>query len=196
MLSYQSLSDKQLIDFLKSGDHKAFEEIYERNWGILYFHALKLLNDEDESKDVVQEVFIGLWNKSDNIQIQSSLSAYLFSATRNKVLNLIRDKKTRVGYTDLFSLYIDKHKNVILEQIEERELLQTIEAVIQSLPEKMRTVFELSRNEHLSHQEISEKLSISEGTVKRQISNALQILRRELNKPETLILAVILYHIN
>ena len=126
MLSYQSLSDKQLIDFLKSGDHKAFEEIYERNWGILYFHALKLLNDEDESKDVVQEVFIGLWNKSDNIQIQSSLSAYLFSATRNKVLNLIRNKKTRVGYTDLFSLYIDKHKNVILEQIEERELLQTM----------------------------------------------------------------------
>jgi len=194
-LSYKSLTDQELVHLLKSGDHRAFEEIYERNWGVLFFHALKMLNDEDEAKDVVQEVFIGFWNKSESFHIQSSLNAYLFSTTRNKVLNLIRDKKTRVGYIDLFSLYIDEHSDSILEQIAEKELFRAIEEVTQSLPEKMRLVFELSRREHLTHKVIAERLAISEGTVKRQISNALKYFRRGLNNLGILVIAAISCHI-
>jgi RNA polymerase sigma-70 factor (ECF subfamily) len=195
MSAFQNLSDQELVDLSKSGTHNAFEEIYERNWGLLFFHALKMLNDEDEAKDVVQEVFLSFWDKADKLHIKSSLAAYLFSATRNKVLNIIRDKKTRDGYVDLFSLYLADSANVVLEKVEEKELLRNIELVIQSLPEKMKLVFELSRNEHLSHKLIAERLSISEGTVKRQISNALQVLRRQLNKLEMLILAAILANI-
>jgi len=195
MANKQKLSDPELLRLLKTGDRAAFAEVYDRHWGTLYMHALKMLHDREEAKDVVQEVFIQLWNKAAYLDISSSLSAYLFCSTRNKVLNLIRDKKTRSGYIDLFSLYIEEHHNDTLEYIQEKELLQAIEAVIQSLPEKMREVFELSRKEHLSHKEIAQKLGISDKTVKRQVSNALHILRSELNRPETLILAILLGHI-
>lgn len=193
VITYTSITDSELIGLLKSGDHASFQVLYERHWGGLYIHALKMLDDEDEAKDVVQEVFIGLWNKKQTLDIKSSPGAYLFSAVRNKVLNLIRDKKTRAGYIDLFSLYIDQHSNEVLEGIQEKELLKAIEEVIQSLPEKMKKIFELSRKEHLSHRDISEKLDISEKTVKRQVSNALHILRDKLDRPENLILALILY---
>jgi RNA polymerase sigma-70 factor (family 1) len=195
MTDCRSFTDAELIALLKQGDRAAFAEIFDRHWGSLYIHAEKMLHDREEARDIVQEVFISLWDKAGEREITSSLSAYLFSSTRNKVLNLIRDKKTRSGYINLFALYIEGHHNDTLEFIEEKELLGAIEAVIQSLPEKMRKVFELSRKEHLSHKEIAAKLDISDGTVKRQISNALHVLRTELNKPEALILAILLGHI-
>lgn len=189
------LIDVELTHLLKEGNHAAFAEIYDRHWGRLYIHALKMLKDENEAKDMVQEAFIGLWNNASALNVSSSLSAYLFSSMRNKVLNQIRNNRVRTGYIDLFSHYMDTHNQTVLERMEEKELLSAIEEVIQSLPEKMKEVFELSRKDHLSHKEIAEKLGISDKTVKRQISNALSILRIRLKKPENLILAVLLSQI-
>jgi RNA polymerase sigma-70 factor (family 1) len=190
---YTELPETRLVELFSRGDKSAFAEIYRRHWGTMYFHALKMLEDENEAKDIVQEIFISLWARSAKIALNGTLTSYLFMAVRNKVLNLIRDKKTRAGYIDLFSLYIDEEVNTTLEQIHEKELLIAIEETIQSLPEKMKEIFELSRKGFLSHQQIADQLNISEKTVKRQISNALRILRTKLNKPENLLLAVMLF---
>jgi RNA polymerase sigma-70 factor (family 1) len=196
MTTYSSYSDQELIGSLNRGDSAAFAELYDRHWGTLYVHALKMLHNEDEAKDIVQETFISLWSKAEGLELKSNLSFYLFSSVRHKVLNLIRDKKVRVGYTDLFSLYIDQFAGNVLEQIDEQELLLAIDEAIQRLPEKMRVVFELSRKGHLSHKEIAEQLNISESTVSRQVSNALKIIRSKLNRPESLILAMLLFDVN
>ncbi|HEY9560441.1 MAG TPA: RNA polymerase sigma-70 factor [Anseongella sp.] len=185
-------TDSKLLGLLREGDHAAFTEIYDRYWGILYLHAWKMLRDETVAKDVVQEIFISLWIKSEVLKVTDSLNAYLFKAVRNKVLNLIRNNKVRTDYTGLFSLYIEKHRNTTLEHLHEKELLEAIEEGIRSLPEKMRQVFELSRKEYLSHRQIAKQLNISEKTVKRQVSNALQILRTQINRPENLILTTLL----
>lgn len=191
---YTGYLDSKLLDLLNEGNDAAFTEIYDRYWGILYLHAWKMLQDEVAAKDVVQEVFISLWTRSEELKVTGSLSAYLFVAVRNKVLSLIRNNKVRNDYTGLFSLYIEEHRNTTLEQLHEKELLETIEEVIRSMPEKMRRVFELSRKEYLSHRQIAEQLNISEKTVKRQVSNALQILRTQINKPENLILATLFFN--
>jgi len=185
--SYRNQIEADLLDALKKGDHRAFRELYDRHWGMLYFHAWKMLGDEAEAKDIVQDVFCRLWTHATHIQVKGSLSAYLFAAVRNKVLNLIRDNKVRRTYTEKFASYLEEHRNTTFEKMDEKELLQTIEEVILSLPLKMRRVFELSRKDLLSHRQIAEQLDISEKTVKRQISNALQILRARLNTPEDLL---------
>ncbi|MDB5156640.1 MAG: polymerase subunit sigma-70 [Mucilaginibacter sp.] len=195
IVPYRTLADAELITSLKQGDHGAFTEIYDRNWGMLYIHALKLLHNEEESKDILQEIFIGLWTRSDTLDIKSSISNYLFSAVRNKVLNIIRDKKTRTTYTDLFALYLDDHCNATVDNIDERELAEAIEVTIQLLPDKMKEVFELSRKSYLSNQEIADKLNISDKTVKKQVNNALKILRHAHNRPAGMISAIIMLSI-
>ncbi|WP_257666630.1 RNA polymerase sigma-70 factor [Parapedobacter tibetensis] len=180
MSEYKEYTDIQLVTLLKVRNEEAFAEIFDRYWGILYIHAQRMLQDEMSAKDVVQEVFIGLWKKSAILNVHDNLSSYLFVAVRNKVLNLIRDNKVRTDYTGLFAMYIEEYAHETLDQLYEKELLEVIEEVVQSLPERMRQVFELSRKEYLSHRQIAERLHISEKTVKRQVSNALQVLRAQL----------------
>ncbi|GAA4906150.1 RNA polymerase sigma factor [Mucilaginibacter defluvii] len=185
--------EAELIQLLNAKDQRAFAIVYDLFWGTLYIQAFKVLKDEDAAKDVVQEVFVGVWNS--RAPIQGNLSGYLYASTRFKTLNYIRNHKTQSDYVDLFGLYIADHSNDVLDHVLEKELEETIEMMISKLPAKMREVFELSRKEHLSHKEIATLLGISEGTVKRQTSNALRLLRTGLSDIGYILLAVMLKHL-
>ncbi len=182
MYSYHSLSDIELSDLLWSGDSMAFTEVFNRYWDKMFLHALKMLEDEDEAKDLVQELFVSLWTKikAGELHLQTNLSGYLYITTRNKVLNKIRQKKTRTAFEDALALYIDLNQFSVIEKINEKELAVALDAEIQNLPPKMREIFELSRKKHLSHKEIGLELNISDHTVKKQISNAIKIIRIKL----------------
>lgn len=194
MASYSDFNDQELVALIKRQDQFALAEVYDRHWANLYLHAFKMTHEESEAEDIVQEVFIGLWSNVEQLDLKMTLVGYLFSAVRNKVINSIRNKKTRAGYIDLFSLYVEHQSHDALDYIQEKELLLAINKIIAELPEKMREVFELSRKGNKSHKEIALELGISEKTVKRQVSNALKILRDELKKPENLIISIIFYH--
>lgn len=173
-------SDAELVDFLKSGEEAAFSQIYKRYWYVLYHHAIKMVRDEDEATDVVQEVFTSLWSKPNNIKLNSSLSYYLHSCVRNYVLNLFNREKIRTAYFSSLQYTLDEGGLLSDRILMQKELSLIVETQISLLPEKMRKVFELSRNSHLSHKEISQELGISEATVKKQIHNAIKILRFKL----------------
>lgn len=179
---YKSLSDAELTGLLKSGDKKAFTEIFDRYWEKAYLHALRMLEDDDEAKDLVQELFSSLWEKSQELQFDISLSGYLYVMTRNRCLNHIRQRKNRTAFEDALSLYIEKHQYSVLEVISEKELSQALDAEIVNLPPKMREIFVLSRKKYLSHREIGLALHISDRTVKKQISNALKIIRVKMDR--------------
>lgn len=155
MALHRKLSDEELFILLKEQDHAAFTEIYNRHWGLLYIHAKKMLDDEDEVKDVLQELFTALWAKADSIELTVSLSAYLYSAIRNKILNLIEHKKIKRNYADSIGLFLDKGNFITDEQVRHNELARLIEKELKLLPPKMREIFELSRKECLSHKEIA-----------------------------------------
>lgn len=182
MPNYRSLSDIELAGLLRSGDKLAFSEIFNRYWDKTYIHALKMLQDEDEAKDLVQDLFTSLWERSADLNLQTNFAGYLYMMTRNRVLNFIRQKKTRSSFEDALASYIETNQHSVLEQISEKELAQAFESEIMNLPARMREIFILSRSKYLSHREIGLELHISDNTVKKQISNALKIIRVKLNR--------------
>src|SRR5690606_7332014 len=113
---------------------------------------------------------------------KSSLIGYLYVATRHRVLNRIRQKKNYDNLTDALAGFIHNEEGNIINVLTEKEISQTLDNEIQKLPSKMRVIFELSRKEQLSYNEIANELNISDKTVKKQISNALKIIRPQLNK--------------
>lgn len=178
---YSKLTDQELAVLLKESDHDAFAEIYNRYWGLLYIHARKILQDEDDVKDVIQELFVSLWNKAGEIEFTTSLSSYLYSAVRNRIFNLIEHQKIKVNYVASIGSFMEQGEATTDALVRYRELAQLIEKEIALLPPKMREIFELSRKEYLSHKEIAERLNISDKTVRKQVNNAIRILRLRLN---------------
>jgi len=181
------LTDTELAALLKAGDQLAFTEIYDRYWTVLYLHARKMLRDEEEAKDIVQELFTSLWKKSAGLEFNISLSSYLYKAIRNAVFNHMAHQRVVNDYQKLLFEFLKEGELITEELLREKELAVLIEKEIQLLPPKMRTVFELSRKQHLSYKDIGYKLGISDHTVKRQVSNALGILRAKLGVSATII---------
>jgi RNA polymerase sigma-70 factor (family 1) len=173
-------TDLELSDLLKSGDHAAYNEIYNRYERLLYIHAYKRLRDREEARDIIQDLFTVLWTKRSEIQFTGSLRAYLFTAVRNRIFDLAARQQLQSEYIISLQHYIDQGHYTTDHQARHNQLLAIIDHEIAQLPPKMRAVFELSRNEQLSHREIAEQLDISEQTVKKQVQNALKVLRLKL----------------
>ena len=180
MLSYSSFSDVELLELLKSEDTAAYTVIYNRYFHPLFIHALQKLNDKEEAQDIVHELFAQLWNKRSNIQIHTNLAAYLYSSVRNKILDHISKKQVRDKYVDSLQGFLNSDYNITDHRIREKQLAELIEKGIGQLPSKMREIFELSRKKSLSHKQIAAQLNLSEQTVKKQVNNALRILRSKL----------------
>ncbi|MCJ8208837.1 RNA polymerase sigma-70 factor [Mucilaginibacter sp. RS28] len=180
MPALNTASDQELVSLLREGSEEAYAEIYNRYKWLLHTHAYKKLGDREAANDVIQELFAALWTKRQDIFLTTTLSAYLYTATRNRILNIIEHEKVESRYVDSLLVYANNYVASTDHLIRERQLMEIIEKEIAALPPKMREVFELSRKSHLSHKEIAEELSISEETVKKQIKNALKILRMRL----------------
>jgi RNA polymerase sigma-70 factor (family 1) len=180
MTGYKGHADTELLHLLNDGDHKAYKEIYDRYWASLYRHSLRMLQDTDQAKDVVQDVFTMLWAKRDEFDFHTSLSSFLYAAVRNRTLNQIDHSKVRSDYIISLQHAIEEGAYSTDELLNEKELAKRIEAELANLPEKMRVVFELSRKHDYSYREIADKLCITDHTVKKQMSNALKILRTRI----------------
>ncbi len=179
MKAYSGYSDEHLFSLVQKGDNAAFDVLYERFFSLLYVHALRKLQDAQEAKDLVQETFITLYQKKEALGEIENFSGYLYVLLKNKILNFLEKKKVRSNYLDHLDT-LSLH-NSTESYVFEKELRTQIEEGIELLPEKMRLVFEMSRFDYLSHKEIGEKLNISDKTVKRQIVNALKIIRSKIN---------------
>ncbi len=189
MTSYPHHNDQALMTLVREGDEHAFAEIHSRYKAVLFLHALRMLDSEDEAKDIVQELFTTLWLRRTSISLTSSLSAYLYSAIRNRVLDSLARKKTEEKYIRSLAAFIEEGENITDQEIRQKELSTFIEREVSLLPARMREIFELSRNENLSYKEIAEELNISDKTVKKQVSNALIILRKKLEVAFSLFLS-------
>lgn len=181
MNDYRKCSDPELMALISEDDNLAFAEIYQRYKGVLFLHAHRILDSEEEAKDVLQELFTTLWTKRNAIVLKGSLSSYLYGAVRNRIFDLIAHKKVEEKYIRSLATFIDQGEWVTDQELREKELAELIEKEIAGLPPKMREVFELSRKKNLSYQEIANELQISDKTVKKQVNNALQILRGKLD---------------
>ncbi len=175
---YKGCSDEELVDLLNGHSREAFDEIYRRNWSAMYLAAFNMLQDHDACMDVIQDVFVWIWNKRGSLEILS-LKSYLISAVKYKVTNVIRKLKLRQSFLDQIETVEPSFDNASSE-LELKELKEVLQQFTAELPDRCREVFDLSRNEHLSNKEISQKMGISEKAVERQMTIALKRLRLSL----------------
>lgn len=180
MIGYSELSDIELASLLREGDRLAYTEIYDRYIFTLLNHAYNKTRNREEAKDVVHEVFAMLWSKREELNLNLNLSGFLYTSVRNMILNQFAHQNVQSRYIESVQYFVGNEETITDHLIREKQLSILIEKEISSLSPKMREVFELSRKNHLSHKEISEKLEISEQTVSKHVTNALRILRVRL----------------
>ncbi|SDE63274.1 RNA polymerase sigma-70 factor, ECF subfamily [Mucilaginibacter pineti] len=192
MAVYKNSSDAERVALLKGDDQAAFTEIYRRYWSLIYAHVYKMLRDRPAAEDAVQEIFSSLWLKRQGLKDAANLKGYLYVNARNRVFNLIEQQKTRQNYLGAIAKYLNEEDLATLTLIDEKECAELLDRELAALPPKMREIFELSRKSDLSHKEIAERLDISEHTVKKQVQNALKVLKPRLHDAG-LSIAIILF---
>ncbi len=180
MVNRQHHTEAELVALLKRGDEGAFTAIYHQHWAVVYNQVYRVLRDAEESRDVIQEVFGNLWNGRERLADHTNIGAFLYVQARNCVFNIIAKQRVRSDYIASIGHYMEQADAGAVDLLEEQELLARVEQAIAQLPPRMREIFELSRKEDLSHREIAEKLGLSEQTVKKQVQNALKIIKPRL----------------
>lgn len=171
------MKDNELIALMSQHDKRAFDQIYDRYWEKLFLFLVKVIKNEDDAQDLVQEIFVSLWLRRDNLPVIDSLSAYLFTAARYKGLSYIQANINKNNYLKSLADFLSQPDYSPDQYQAAKELEEVIARKVEGLPSKMRLVYSLSRTEGLSHKQISEKLAISDKTVKKQINNALNQIR-------------------
>lgn len=161
---------------------KAFEIVFKSHYVKLTLFANKLLNDIDVSEEIVSESLTFLWEKRDVIVFSTSVTAYLYKMVQNKCLNYIKRQKIENEYVTylLRNKLLDEIPEHDTNPYNEKELAKQIRFAIDSLPERCRQVFEMSRFQYLKNREIAERLNISQNTVERHMTIALDKLRKNL----------------
>ncbi|MAZ93220.1 MAG: RNA polymerase sigma-70 factor [Bacteroidales bacterium] len=172
-----SIRSKDIISELRNGNKSVFEELYRTNYTPLLYFCIKYVENMDEAEEIVQGVFVKLWEKHSEIQITTSLKSYLHRAVQNSSLNHLNRRKILDKYVlsrdpDINTTFHDPHKN-----LENAEIHHIIMTAILELPEKRREIFELSRFEGMKYKSIAKHLSISVKTVENQMTQALKYLR-------------------
>ena len=170
--------ERDVIDRFRSGDELAFGEIFETYYSALVRYAVTLVRDMDEAEDVVQGVFVRVWQGRERLEEGVMLRSWLYKSVQNSCFNHLKHLKVR-GVHAVFVKRegegVDQH-----DALEGNELQGRIDAALLVLPEQCGKIFRMSRFEDLKYQEIADKLGLSIKTVENQMGKALRILREEL----------------
>lgn len=182
MISGKDNITNELLIRLKNGDMLAFDKVYELFSHKLFSFVFRILKDEAEADDVVQEVFVKIWESREKLDDYKLLNSYIFTIAYNNSIDLIRKKINNSKYLE--HLKISATINFIpatVSQIEYNELVHEVEKLVANLPERQKQVYLLHREEGLTYPEIAERLGISKNTVENHMVKALKYLRHNLD---------------
>lgn len=174
-------SRDEFVEKIRSGDQYAFEKMFHIYYSKLCVYSNSYVRSLDVARDVVQEVFIKIWDNRQEFEISHSLKAYLYQAVRNQSLNFIEksNQKRRLSES------LRKHQYFFGEEnpadLNTEELSQKVWKLVDELPERRRSTFILYRKHGLSYKEIAEVMGIKRKTVENQMGKSLQFLRDRLD---------------
>lgn len=163
-------------------DQESFEVLFKSQFKVLTFFALKYVRDYEASREIVQDVFLKLWEKRKDMDPDKSLKSYLGTAVKNRCINYLRDNK-KFNHDLQYMEELSVNMSVApADKLLESDIRERIRKAMAELPDKCREIFILNRNEHLKYQEIADQLGISVKTVETQMSKALQHMRVRLKE--------------
>lgn len=177
-------------------DEQAFEMVFKRHFKALHAYAQAIVKDSAEAEEVVQTIFLKLWEKRETLKITTSIKAYLYKAVYHGSINHLKHEKVRMKHSE-HQLYLNQqeaaHESMAFREEREEELSGQLKLALNRLPEKCRMVFYLSRFEELKYHEIAQRLDISVKTVEAHMGKALKTLRTQLAEYMPLLLILLSY---
>jgi RNA polymerase sigma-70 factor (ECF subfamily) len=169
-----------LVGRLRRSDRQAFELIFDRYKEQLYFFTQGYLHSYADSEEIIQNVFLSLWESRDSLKEELSLKSFLYKITVNNIYNYLKHKAIENKYLEHVSNQEVKLDDNSEESIIFNDLKKTIDQLVEDLPSKQQLIFKLSRKEGLSHNEIAARLGLSVRSVENQIYKALKHIRERL----------------
>lgn len=190
MTDFLKESDKNLVLQLKNNEVEAFDSLFHKYSGKLYGFAFSLLKNHEDSKEIIQEAFIRIWEKRDEIDSSGSFKSFLFKISYNLIIDQLRARLKDKAYKEFLVQYFESEKFELKTNLDYETIREQVRLAVNELPEKRKQIYILSRDMGLSHKEIAKKLGISAKTVENQIGLALKHIREFLGKD---ILAILLF---
>lgn len=167
---------KEVLLSLQNGDHKAFEMAFVAYFDKVKYFVERIIRSEDEAEELAQDIFVKLWVNRKGIDIQKSFSGFLFTMAHNASFNYLKHKDVQNNYLSINGL--SEEVDSTEEMMYAKEIALLIEMTVNRMPAQRKNIFQLSRNEGLSNDEIASRLHISKKTVENQLSLALRELRK------------------
>jgi len=189
-------TDSELIEKLRKGDVEAFDLVYQRYARKLYAFSFKYLKSKEEAEELVQSVFLKVWENHKNLKRDASFKSYLFTIAYNEICNLFRRRKYQQSFIDKTMIGNLESSGETEDQIEFQFVLEQIAQIIDKLPEKQKAIFLKSRQDGKSTKEIAEEFGLSRGTVDNYISESLKFIRANLkDKHLSVLLFISLFYV-
>ncbi len=189
-------SNKELILLIQKNDKIAFYNLYERYCKRLYGFVLRYIKQKEDAEEILQEVFVKIWESRRKIDANSSFESFLFTVAYNTTISMLRKKINETKYIK----HLKSSQQVIttpdlMNEIDFNELNDRLQLLLNQLTPRQKEIFQLSRDEGLTNDEIAKKLNLSVNTVKKHISNTLAFLKYKIGTSLTysLILAYLLF---
>lgn len=174
-------NEKVWVRAFINGNEQAFEKLFKLHYQMLLKVALFLLQDAEQSEEIVHDVFLNVWQKRENVNPEASFKNYLITAVRNRCFNHLKAKKKTHSINDdetwAEELVADNHTDT---QAQVKDVQKALEEAVNKLPDQCRLIFQLSRYENMSYKEIAAALELSPKTIENQIGRALKALRNDL----------------
>lgn len=174
--------DTDIINRLKQDDLKALQYLFDTYYKELVRYSIKFVMNKEIAEEIVQDVFIRIWNNRDTIIIGKSIDAYLFTSVKNGSINYLKSKYARIRFVDLDDTGMLPVHQTAEDDIITGELKKALKQAVHCLPPKCKIIFNLSRNAGLSNEKIANQLNISRKTVQAQIGIAIQKIIKHLGK--------------
>lgn len=173
--------DSQLVTLLKQGDADAFEKVFYGFSDRLYYFAMRYLRSQHDAEEIVQDVFVKLWENRENLNENLSFSGYLFTIARNTIFNQNRKKVNEQAYHEYVRGFLENTTSKTEDDLIYSDIKSMIDKVVDELPPQRKLIYKLSRESGLSYREIAEQLNLSERTVEAHIRLALKTLTQVID---------------
>ena len=167
---------------IQSGDLKEFERLFKELYSPLCSYASKILFDNDKAEEIVQDIFYGIWKNKEKLDIRISFKSYLYRAVHNNCLQVIQHNQVEEKYRKHMVNNVEEFQIDPMQEMELEEMNHIVEQTLESLPERCKQIFSMSRFEGLKYKEIAEKLDISAKTVEANMGKALHAFRQNLKQ--------------
>ena len=180
--SISNMQDNELVNLLRNGSQGAFKELYDRYKEVLIRVSIKFLKDADSAEDILHDIFLQIWEKRETLNTELSFSGYLYTLTKNKILNEMRHAKIQAGFVQNMLMNEVDSTNQTFDTVIDNDYSKLLKVIINSLSPSQREVYQLSHIQGLTHKEIAERMKISVNTVNVHATLALKKIRKHLTR--------------